>query len=475
MTLWLYLHFPVLQLDTLYLDKKDKSIIIVEAKRNAVIQFNNTASLHGITLGMGLGTAASLCCDLNVHPYQADIEKEKLLEIAHWLYMVTSDIAFFEPNGILLRVSNMLTLYDGLDNYWQTLKRHLAPLKLHFHYASAYSPLAAQLLAQSGFDQVINNEEKLLKAVQQYSLNKTTLPTKTIEKLSRIGVNNLKDLLSIPITEISKRFDISLVNYVGRLTGKFKHPISFYSPPVYFKRCLQLLFDIENAQWLIRPLTLLLNKLENFLTLADKVTHEIVITLHQRDVDNVDLIINSAQGDNMASKWLELCALTLESVQISAPVHSITLCASRVVAKNIAEVDLFSGYQANTSPAELLSILQAKLGKQAIKGLTLTEDARPELSSQFCEPLSCERLSSAINLSIEASFKEKLRPSLLLASPERLIDKVSVIQGPERIATGWWDGHPIVRDYFVARSKQGRWLWIFRDQKKEWFLHGAFS
>jgi len=471
MTLWLYLHFPVLQLDTLYSDQKDKSIIIVEAKKNAVVQFNNAASLHGITLGMGLGTAASLCCDLNVHPYQADIEKEKLLEIAHWLYMVTSDIVFFEPNGILLRVSNMLTLYDGLDNYWQAVKMHLTPLKLHFHYASACSPLAAQLLAQSGFDQVINNEEKLLGAIQKHNLIETTLPTKTIEKLSRIGVNSLKDLLSIPMTEIAKRFDISLVNYIGKLTGKFKHPINFYTPPVCFKRCLQLLFDIENTQWLIRPLTLLLNKLESFLTLADKVTHEIVITLHQRDSDDVDLVINSAQGDNTANKWLKLSALTLESVQINAPVHSITLCASRVVARHIAEVDLFSGYQANTSPLELLSILQAKLGKQAIKGLTLTEDARPELTSQFCEPLSCERSSNAINLSLE----EKLRPSLLLPVPERLIDKVSVIQGPERIATGWWDGHPIVRDYFIARSKQGRWLWIFRDQKKEWFLHGAFS
>ncbi len=466
MTLWLYLHFPVLQLDTLYSAHEEEPVIIVEAKRNAIVQFNKSAAMQGIKFGMGLGTASSLCGDLLVYPYQEEVEKEKLLEIAQWLYIITSDIAFFEPNGILLRVSNMLTLYDGLDNYWQALKTLLTQLNLHFHYATAYSPLAAQLLAQSGFNQTTDNNKILLSAVKQHSLTKTTLAPKIIEKLNRIGVNNLQALLNIPIADIAKRFDISLVNYVGRLTGDFQHPINFYIPPIQFKRRLELLFDIENTQWLVRPITLLLHKLESFLTLREQVAHEITITLHQRDAGNVELVVNSAQGDNTAKKWLTLSSLTLESIKIESPVHSITLLASHVAAKKIIAVDLFSGFQGNTSPLELLSLLQAKLGKQAITGLTLTEDARPELTSQFCEPFS-----TAINLSVE----NKLRPSLLLPKPERLTDKVSIVQGPERIATGWWDGHPIVRDYFVARSTEGRWLWIFRNHTKEWFLHGAFS
>lgn len=466
MTLWLYLHFPVLQLDALYSAHEDEPIIIVEAKKNAIVQFNKAASAQGIKLGMGLGTAASLCGDLLVYPYQEDVEKEKLLEIAQWLYIITSDIAFFEPNGILLRVSNMLTLYDGLDKYWQALTTLLTQLNVHFCYATAYSPLAAQLLAQSGFNQVSDNQTILLEAVKQHSLAKTTLAPKTIEKLNRTGVNNLKALLSIPIADIAKRFDISLVNYVGRLTGEFQHPITFYIPPIQFKRRLELLFDIANTQWLVRPITLLLNKLESFLTLREQVVHEITITLHQRDADNAELVIHSAQGDNTAKKWLILSSLTLESIKIESAVHSITLLASHVVAKKFIEVDLFSGFQGNNSPLELLSILQAKLGKHAVRGLALTEDARPELTSQLCEPLS-----TSINLLTE----NKLRPSLLLPIPERLTDKVSIVQGPERIATGWWDGHPIVRDYFVARSTEGRWLWIFRNHTKEWFLHGAFS
>ncbi|GAL22007.1 DNA polymerase-like protein PA0670 [Vibrio maritimus] len=37
------------------------------------------------------------------------------------------------------------------------------------------------------------------------------------------------------------------------------------------------------------------------------------------------------------------------------------------------------------------------------------------------------------------------------------------------------DGNPVKRDYYVARSEQGQWLWIYRTEDKQWFIHGQFS
>jgi protein ImuB len=60
---------------------------------------------------------------------------------------------------------------------------------------------------------------------------------------------------------------------------------------------------------------------------------------------------------------------------------------------------------------------------------------------------------------------------------------LSLLAGPERIESGWWDegeasGEGITgdqrRDYFVARNPQGEWLWVFRDEAG-WFLHGGFA
>ena len=48
--------------------------------------------------------------------------------------------------------------------------------------------------------------------------------------------------------------------------------------------------------------------------------------------------------------------------------------------------------------------------------------------------------------------------------------------GPERIEAGWWDGDDVRRDYYVARSRRGMRLWVFRERRSgRWYLHGLFG
>jgi protein ImuB len=79
------------------------------------------------------------------------------------------------------------------------------------------------------------------------------------------------------------------------------------------------------------------------------------------------------------------------------------------------------------------------------------------------------------------------RPLWMLAEPRPLVTEAGLpvcegilrlLDGPERLETGWWDDDGIARDYFVACNPQGVHLWIYRDRKKEgglWFLHGMFG
>lgn len=100
--------------------------------------------------------------------------------------------------------------------------------------------------------------------VNQQALSSSELPTKQVERLNRVGINLVDDLLKLPLQEVARRFDIDLVNYVGRLNGQFKHPIDFYHPPENFQQYLELLFDIENILFIEKPLLKLLNQLECF-------------------------------------------------------------------------------------------------------------------------------------------------------------------------------------------------------------------
>jgi protein ImuB len=289
-----------------------------------------------------------------------------------------------------------------------------------------------------------------------------------VEKLNRVGVRYLNDLLKLDIAEIARRFDIELVNYIGQLIGRFKHPVEFYYPPEAFTRYLEMLYEIENVQWLTKPLHTLFVQLEDFLKLRDQIAYELVLTLHQRDSqhDDQEVIFTSAQGDYLADKWQELSQLTLESIKLHSPIVAITLSARQVAQQQGQEHDLFDGPKGNTSPLELISKLQAKLGKESIRGVVQTPDPRPEVTTQLCPPLQTQPIT----------YKTKqIRPSLLLPSPIPLQERVTIIQGPERIATGWWDAREVIRDYFIATNGKGKILWVFRTPKKNWFIHGVFS
>lgn len=471
MTLWIYLYFPKLQLDRRFFleEEKAQAAIIVDGQDSHVVQLNQPAEEAGIALGMGLGTAASLCHPLQVLPHQAEVEQQKLEEIAHWLYMVTSDITLFSSNGILLRVTNMLSLYSGLEKYWQVVQQHLAKLEVEFHFSTGYSPLMAQVLAENGLNQLCDIPAQLAQLIRSYPLTATQLSPKVAERLQRVGIKQLKHLLDLPMAELAKRFDIDLVNFVGRLTGQFKHPVTFYHPKHPFKRHLDLLYEIENVQWLEKPLYQLFVQLEAYLKLRDQLAHELTLSLRPRDGEPLILTLHSAQGDYQADKWQQLSQLNLESIKLTAPVLSISLTATQVAAQQGQARDLFSGNreQGQSSPLELVSLLQAKLGQEAVKGIGLGNDARPEMANQYCTPLAKQ-----LDVQIDA---KALRPNILLPSPQPLSEPVTIIQGPERIATGWWDNNPIVRDYFIAHSQIGRWLWVFRTPQQQWFLHGYFS
>lgn len=468
MTLWLYIYFPALQLNAIYQSSEYQAVplIVVDERTNEVVQLNQLAKNEGVTTGMGLGTAASLCRNLQVKPYDEATEAAYLKHIAHHLYQVSADIVLYPPNGLLLRVSNMLSLYANVEHYWQQLSLKLQHLSIEYHYATAYSPHAARLLAKQKLDQLCDDNEQLTKQIEQQAISSAELENKVITRLEKVGVKRFADILKLPLSDLMKRFSIDVVNYITQLTGQAPHYLDFYTPPEHFEQYLELSFEVANQQYLEKPLLRLYRLLEDHLRLKDKLTSELDLLLHQRDDSHIQLIITAAQGEYLASKWLQLTLLNLESVELVAPVVGITLTVKQLTHKYAQHNDLFEGSQGSLSAKELIALLTAKLGQQKVRGVVAVADDRPEMANQLCAPFTGQTLYSTTNY---------LRPSLLLPCPLLLQEKVMVMSSPERIIAGWWDDNKVVRDYFIGRSHDGRWLWLFRDQNCQWFVHGVFS
>ncbi|CAN0414252.1 unnamed protein product, partial [Phaeothamnion confervicola] len=112
----------------------------------------------------------------------------------------------------------------------------------------------------------------------------------------------------------------------------------------------------------------------------------------------------------------------------------------------------------------------------AVSGIATHAAHRPEAAWRVAEPgVRGEALEFGT------------RPLWLLQKPRRLEDAgaapqfdgpLALLAGPERIESGWWDGHDAARDYFVARTPTESLLWVYRERggtQQHWYLHGIFG
>lgn len=465
MALYLYLQFPALQPDSLGCTAAQQLPVAVVNEQHCIVQLNTVAEQQGIALNMALGTAAALCHNLQLLPYQTQLQLNILQSVARQLYQVTADIALDPPDGLYIRLCNMLKLYQGLAGYWQALKHELQLLPYRYYYACGTSPFAAKCLARQQLNLLSGEPDVLASALNHSPLRFTELDTDSQQQLQRLGINTLGQLLALSQAELARRFDSSLLSYLGRLRGSFYHALHYIKPEHSFSRYVELLYDITDTTVLSMPLHSLLLQLEQQLQRINAACHQLQLSLLFRGIPAYQLSIGSAQGEYRAVNWLKLCQLQLEKLKLTEPVSGLQLEVTAFVPQQSQSDDLFQPAQGAVSALQLVSLLQARLGYHSVSGLTLQNQHLPELASQRPLPLLAGKAAVAALA---------LRPAFLLAKPERLTEAVEINHGPERLCPNGWVLEA-QRDYFIGRNSKGQWLWLYRTAQQQWFVQGIFS
>lgn len=479
--LWLYIYLPQLQLDTLY-QQLACPTVIVDSSNHCVVQCDQQAIAHNIVVGQSLGSAASLCADLAVITYDSESETAQLTQLAQHCYQQIADVVLVPPQGLLLRITPMLKIHANLLQCWQTIKPLIERVTLHYSVASGYSPLSAQYLAQQQYLEqqtalplisLETNKESIKRQLAQVALTTTTLPHQVISKLSHIGIAKLGQLINIPLKELAQRFDIEVVNTLGKVKGELHTALTFFSPPTYFSYLLDLNFEVQHTTRLQGPLKFLLGQLEAFLITRELIALELHLTLLLRDKPEQLVIIQSAQGEQQLTKLLALSMLKLEHVKLNAPVTGLKLRSVLLCEKQTLSGDIFAPTAVDSnqlSAPQLISLLQAKLGNDNVQGLGYHATHTPEaanLQYNLTQPPSPNPVMEQV--------PKLLRPSYLLPSPEPWHDPVTIMHGPERIQTQWWQSQYIERDYYIVKNEQGQWCWLFKQADGQWFIHGYFG
>jgi protein ImuB len=334
----------------------------------------------------------------------------------------------------------------------------------------------AWLLAAAGRWEAVSDLDTLRSALAALPLEALVEEPRARDALGGSGLKCIGDLLRLPRAGLVQRLGPGPLARLERALGQAPDPRSTYCPAARFRGRLTLSGEVLGSQGLVFPARRLLLELNGFLRARDLGTRELRWRLLHDDLPPTGLRLGLLKPERDAERLLDLLRQRLERVELGAPVIGLELRAHRLEACPPGTADMFGAAGAvGEEGHRWLERLQVRLGRERVRGICLVADHRPERAWSHCPPGTTGSPACRPG-----------RPVWLLARPQplELRDGRPWYQGSlcleperERIESGWWDGQEVRRDYFVAHTRQGERLWVYRDLQGErgWFLHGVFA
>ena len=268
-----------------------------------------------------------------------------------------------------------------------------------------------------------------------------------------IGIDTLGELLALPRAGLAARCAPELIAELDQALGRIPEAPEFFVPPECFSAELELPAEVAHAEALLFAARRLLAQLSGLLAARQAGVRAFMLTLVHLDRSKSAVEVQLASAARDIERFSALLREKLATLTLAQPVEAIRLDASDFAPLGASSRGLFGDRAAEAEQwAELVERLQARLGRDAVYGITVFPDHRPEHAWRRVEPGDWDA---------HDFVQPGPRPAWLLASPRRVAEtELELIAGPERIDCGWWDGDDARRDYFVAalgRSVASRW------------------
>jgi protein ImuB len=426
---------------------------------------------------------------------------EKLQQLATCAQRFTPRVSLVPPDGLLLEVRGSLHLFAGVAGLSGELMSECLRLQLRPVLAFAPTPLAALTAARAGKPLVITAIAQLTGQLAPLPLSALRWPEETLTRLARTGVRTIGAALRLPRAGFARRFGAAQLAMLDALTGRTPDVRSAFRARERFRRRRELDCELSDHRLLLAILAPLCDALGDFLTARQYGVLQLECRLLHRQREATCCVLSlaapCADGPHLAA----LLGERLGTLCLPAPVRACELRADELVPHLPGSHSLWQpgehGGDAAAVTEGLIERLRARLGPQAIQGLALREEHRPESAWAVTAPPAAGKRRASTNTAAvtpvhkapSPSGTEALpprRPLWILPMPQPLLEEnglpcrrgpLRLVSEPERIETGWWDGDEIARDYYTALDGHGVRLWVFRERAAPhgWFLHGVFG
>jgi protein ImuB len=427
---------------------------------------------------------------------QADADADAVLldpvtALAWCALQFTPRVARLEAS-LVLEVSGSARLFGGAAALLQALldaSRRCLPVD----YALGSTALVAWGRLQAGLPQA----EPAALPLHVLAAARPHLPT-----LLRLGCRNWGQLRALPRAGLARRFGAELVDALDQAFGACAQSYPWLTLPQRFEASLELSAAVESAPALLFGARRLLAQLQAWLRarqhgvlalellwdLDARRANALHVDAHHNGSSQGRLVLRTAQPTQDMLHLQRILAEQLAPVRLPAPVlylHLRTLQTQALAGESLSLLpqDMRKGH----SRHQMLERLVARLGPDSVLCVQPQADHRPERMQQW-QPWSAAAAMGASPRAPACEVPAVPYPTWLLARPQALElqqgspcyhGPLTLLLGPQRLETGWLEGVPALRDYFVARSAQAGLLWIYRErlgpQRAHWYLHGLFA
>lgn len=475
--MWLAIYIPALPLQAFshaLIESSPVAIYERDAKRSRIVASNKKAIQLGIKRGCSLAEANALSNDLISLPREPQREIARLQTLAAAVSHLTPNIHISESFGLLLDVSASLTLFGGVHLLLNEALISVDTQQLRAHRVIAPSARGARWLARGHRELVV--VDHLDEWLDDLPLIATDLPLEMIGELQALNLHNLAAVRRLPTDQLGKRVGPDLSLALAQAYGRASQSLPFWKPLTHFRERVEFL-DLarEQSHWM-PGITTLLQQLQNYLWQRACATTAIQFIFFHGTQQQTNLLLSAAHGTQSTQQWQRLFDAKLERTVIPHEISSIALLCEHIEPMQFAELDFFDrSHDKNIQWQLLVALIKTRVGNQSVlESPHRNHNALPESSATLKNDLAT------------AHNADQLRPAWLIEPPRRLYGETLRklfaslrIQHPERVQENWMmnaNDRPTERDYYIAKSPDHCFWWIFRERAAGfWYLHGIFA
>lgn len=455
---------------------------------------NNLAEQQGIKKNMVLADARVILPSLMVIDHIPDLQCKLLQKLAGWCIRFTPYVAVDGNDGLILDATGCAHLWGGDVNYLQAIIKRLCERGYQVRVGMADTIGAAWAVARYGKESPVVENNRQTAALLSLPPASLRIEPQLVERLYKLGLNQVRDFINMPRSALRRRFGQSLLLKLHQALGfeqEYIQPVHTIVPYQVRIPCLEPIVTLTGIEIALKKL---LQDLCDRLEKEQKGIRTVRLQCYRVDDKMIAVEIGTNRPSRHVDHLFKLFENKLSGIEPALGIELFVLDALKIEDHEHTQEKLWeqSGGLEDAALSELLDRFAMKFGnncfhrylpaehywpERSVK-LSISLEEKPETGWRTDQPRPMHLLPEPQPVEVTAPIPDY--PPMLFRFQGRL-HKIVKADGPERIEQEWWLQQGQHRDYYCVEDDNGQRFWIFRsghyDSAKTygWFIHGFFA